>query len=561
MTKLPDLKVRHDEMPENTSRADLKRFLYIGGAASNAKYVASHIKQGELGKPKLERLELLLAIKEQLETNLIIGKSIHSVKGLLDVLTLLFKFLDKHDLPATRKELESNYILYSEYLFREVHKSDSRISLRSAHGYAQKLSAFFGDMLDVPYAGRLIFKTRLRYKQRPKKAVNKTAEKQNLESTFQLGGFLVDLIMGLTKESILGELPIRIPIRGSIVENNHILLFANTEASQDNFLEWSIEARKPVSSIEGTNRWQLVNLRAAAEFLLFVSQTGINNTQATTMKRERFKYKPVGDSFEVRCYKPRRKGEVYFEIYKSYRPLFENYISFISHFFPHSELLFPKFGPNGIKVSQNLQTRFDGIKTLILKHGIPWIAPSTLRNTRVNWLLRRSGDEMLTADIAQHTKEVLRSDYERPSQQRAMVEITRFWNKHDPISQGELTGSIIASQCNGQPKAIDAKPSSVVEPNCITPSGCLWCKHHRDVDSADYVWSLCSMRHLKVIESSLTLSRKEVPADASVNRIASKIGWYRDSSIARSRWVDEAELRVEEGYYHPNWSAIIEFLE
>ncbi|MEI9346071.1 hypothetical protein RI655_32035, partial [Pseudomonas aeruginosa] len=83
---------------------------------------------------------------------------------------------------------------------------------------------------------------------------------------------------------------------------------------------------------------------------------------------------------------------------------------------------------------------------------------------------------------------VLKQQYERPSQQRAMIEVTQFWNKHDPIKQGDLTGSVIASSCNGKPEATDDKPASVAEPNCINPSGCLWCRHLRDSDTEDYVW-------------------------------------------------------------------------
>jgi hypothetical protein len=163
--------------------------------------------------------------------------------------------------------------------------------------------------------------------------------------------------------------------------------------------------------------------------------------------------------------------------------------------------------------------------------------------------------------MAQHTKEVLKDRYERPSQQRAMVEITRFWSKHDPIQLGELKGSLIASECDGRPEANDDKPKSVVEPNCVNPSGCLWCSHRRDLDSEDYVWSLASMRYLKTIEAGLNVTPKAVPADEVVRRISDMIAWYRNSTPERAQWVFEAEQRIAEGAYHSNWSPIIEFLE
>lgn len=147
------------------------------------------------------------------------------------------------------------------------------------------------------------------------------------------------------------------------------------------------------------------------------------------------------------------------------------------------------------------------------------------------------------------------------TQQRAMVEITQFWNKHDSIEQTKLKKSVIASECNGIPEPTLGIPEDVVEPNCINPSGCLWCKHHRDLDNFDYIWSLMSMRYLKTIEAALTFKKDETPADLSIQRLTQKLDWYRKSSKKRNDWVEEAELRIEEGSYHPSWSSIIEFLE
>lgn len=194
-------------------------------------------------------------------------------------------------------------------------------------------------------------------------------------------------------------------------------------------------------------------------------------------------------------------------------------------------------------------------------HGLQWITPRELRNTRVNWLLRRSGDPSLTAEMAQHTKEVLRERYEQPSQQRAMAEVAQFWSKHDPIQQRDLKLSVIASSCTGEPETVVGRPDAVPQPNCVSPSGCLWCKHHRDVDSADYVWSLSTFRHLNTIEASMSVGAAEVPSGVVTNLLSEKISWFKSSSSSRAGWVLEAQERIEEGDYHPNWAAIIEVLE
>ena len=192
---------------------------------------------------------------------------------------------------------------------------------------------------------------------------------------------------------------------------------------------------------------------------------------------------------------------------------------------------------------------------------IPWIPPATLRNTRVNWLLRRSGDESQTAEMGQHAVKTLQDRYERPSQHLAATEITNFWNANDPIKRQNLKNSLIASQCDATPEATPDKPLSVAEPDCVIPSGCLWCRHLRDVDSFDYVWSLVSFRYLKSLESADVVSKEKFPSDLVIDRVTEKVRWFQDSSEERASWVEEAQSRIEEGDFHPNWAGLIEFLE
>jgi len=572
MANIPDLVIQCARLPKSSYACNLQRFLYVGGASSDARWGIDAINSGKFGQPRLERLTLLLSIKEQLEMELNAGKSYKSFTGTLSRVKHFFQFVDKYETQCSLDQLESIYLHYAEYLFRKVHIKPPRLSPTTAYGYANLLSRLFGRILDIPYATTLITRTRLKYPRQAKKSLSRTAEKQSLEDTFRLGVFLVDLVNGLSTDSILGELPLRIPIRNGLIENNEIQLNYPadewlsgpkekwTSVQKDSYRQ-IIKTRQPVQSIDKTKRWTLVNLRVTAEFLIFIAQTGINMTQAKYLRSEQFKYKSAGDSWEVRSYKSRRGGEVLFRIYKSYKPFLHNYISFINYFFPNSQWLFPIVSNNGKDFGRKPIYRYWILQKIITNSGIPWIPPKALRNTRINWLLRRSGDEELTAEMAQHTKEVLRQYYERPSQQRAMVEITRFWNKHDPIMQGDLVGSIIAGQCDGRPEAVDTKPTTVINPNCTNPSGCLWCKHLRDIDSEDYVWSLVSLRHLKSIEASGTVTRESLPADFATNRLSEKIKWFRNSNKTRAKWVMESEMRIEEGFYHPNWSNIIEFLE
>ena len=573
MTELPNLIIQHEKFNPSHHRYNLKRLLYKGSAGLDARFVFPKIENGELGEQLLDRLELLQEIKAHIETRLICGSSPKSMNSYLTSVVGFFKFIDQsHHLPKL-SNLSSIYVEYSEYLFIGVHEKPRRLSMNTAYSYAASLSRLFGNILDIPVEQNLIQRTRLKYEETSKKAVSKSAEKQNLEDTFKAGAYLVDLIDGLTVESIFGELPLRIPIRSKLIKQDNMVFAIGLWPSVDKSIETDVNKktsiqktyhrnaanrRKPVDSLNGTQRWYLVNLRVTAEFLVFIAQTGMNTTQAVALKRRRFAYKAAADdSFSVRAYKNRAGGEVLFTIYRSYKARLSKHLSFINYFFPDSELLFPRFGING--ESTVSVTQYDSLRSHLKLNQIPWIPPKTLRNTRVNWLLRRSGDEEITSEMAQHTKEVLKANYERPSQQRAMVETTRFWNQHDPIRQCDLKEAPIG-QCSGNPEPVDTKPASVVVPNCLSQSGCLWCKHHRDLDTADYVWSLCSMRHLKTIEATLP-TRKEIPADVVIDRITEKLDAYRIMSDDRAQWVSEAELRIQECHYHTDWSPLIEFVE
>jgi hypothetical protein len=165
--------------------------------------------------------------------------------------------------------------------------------------------------------------------------------------------------------------------------------------------------------------------------------------------------------------------------------------------------------------------------------------------------------------MAQHSKETLLRVYERPSLQRAMIEVTRFWSQHD--STLAQTVSTAPGNCNGQPLATPGTPSNVATPDCVRPSGCLWCEHHRDVDNQDYVWSLTSFRHLKTIEVSKWHrpqdSREIHPAEYAIDRITDKLRWFHDSNPRRREWVKEAQARIDEANYHPDWWRAISRVE
>lgn len=581
MERLPDLRIKHKGIKEK-ARYDLRRFLYPrpyskNGKALDARWFFRMIDEGALGPAKMERLELVIAIKEVIEFKLARGGATASTDSYLAVLQLFFDFCHNNSKFITIENVEEIYLEYCEYLFQKSHIKHPFLSKKAAYGYGTKLSNLFGEILEIPVGIELIGRSRLSNPETAIKAVSKVANKQNLEDTAKMGGFLVDLISGITIDKIYGDLPFSVSIRDGLVENNEISLNLNVfkpgcenllllpadqmTSLQKGYAKQILKARKRVDSIKGTKRHYFVSLRISAEFFVFIAQTGMNVSQARLLSRSKFKYKPLGESWEVKAYKHRRGGEVSFKIYKSYKTFLQEHMKFVEHFFPDSKLLFPWHNTGG-SPSESQGFTYQSLYKLLKKHGIPWISPQNLRKTRVNWCLRRSGgDVALTAEMHQHFVETLRENYERPSLQRAMIELTRFWKKNDPIKEREIKVSLISGICNGVPVVTADKPAAVVAPNCGNQSGCLWCQNLRDLDSFDYVWSLASFRHLKTIEAAGVYLRGVVPTDLVIGRLSEKIEWYRQASRKRAKWVNEAEARIAEGDYHPHWSRIIEFLE
>ncbi|UUZ71103.1 hypothetical protein LP415_18265 [Polaromonas sp. P1(28)-8] len=297
-----------------------------------------------------------------------------------------------------------------------------------------------------------------------------------------------------------------------------------------------------------------------AELLMFIAQTSMNWTQAVEARMGDFSYTSHNDGYQVRRRKNRRNGDVEFEIFKEYRPHLESYLAWRRALFPdgHDTRLFPfitetEHNKRAIKqigpICEDLQIRFLG--------------PQLLRKTRINFLLRESNDLDMTAGMAQHSKKVLLRHYVQPNHQIAIVEIHRFHQKNDPSIALPGPGSCVSNA----PAPLDDIPANAPQPNCVNPSGCLFCMMQRDVDNQDYVWSLASFRHLKALELSTSKQTSKThrtlsqSADLVVTRITQKLKVFETSSLVRKGWVDESLERVAEGHHHPMWHGFIQLRE
>jgi hypothetical protein len=258
----------------------------------------------------------------------------------------------------------------------------------------------------------------------------------------------------------------------------------------------------------------------------------MNVAQAHQLKLTQFCYKSTIDGYEVRDYKHRRQGEVLFEIFAGYKVHFERYLAWRNSVFASepTNRVFPFVwqGATGLRPLVFRLMR----RVICPAAGIPFVSPQKLRKTRVNWLLRQSRDPAQTAEQAQHTKETLLRVYEQPSLQIAQCESFSF---------GKITIRDCAGLCCPVRRPAFATAFLSLFQTCLRgakarlllPWRLLFCSHHRDIDSEDYVWSMASMRYLNTVilkgfqptEDGMNAARQ---VELAIEVLTVKMKWFHD---------------------------------
>ena len=549
---------------------DLRRWIYKGGASANARTVAAKIEANIFGPPLAKRIELVRQIHKALSNRFEYGGSRQTLIAQIEKVKMLFCWADETGFVLSLESIEEGYRNWTDSLLHRARIAND-LSQKVAYDYGNVVGWVLDQVLDRK--SPLIKTTRLRRPKRINRAVSAQADKQNLEETFALGHLLLEISDVLGVDVIWGPLPVHIQLRNG-----------------KELVEWSGPKRSPRKpphpkylpqarwyakrSAEHHARWQddttfrtrypLINLRIQAEMFMLLGQSAVNLAQIHQLRMDQWRYKPSTQGYEIRTYKHRKWGAVVFEIYSEYRTVFERYLKWRAAIFPDDPdgLLFPLLGKGGKPTARHPEKApsFDRIKSVCLRAGVAYMHPRSLRSTNVNWMLRRTENPNLTAAEKQHSTETLLQVYEKPSLQRAMVQIKKFWGKHDPAQVAAGPGTCLSKS----PEPVEGKPTEATEPDCLTPAGCLFCIHQRDIDNFDHIWSLISFRLLKSFELRAQVghaSKRDLPpqpAEAAIEQITAKLNHIAESSPKRSAWVREASMRLEEGRYHPSWAEIIE---
>lgn len=553
---------------------NLKILLYKNAAKEARKSAIISIDEGKFGKPVEDRVPLVIAFHEAISSMISLGKSRALIESSLEVLWRFFSWSDTHSEHICQKTLIDIFKRWTEIQIHR-HQVKKEISAIYAYRQASKMANLIAKVLQLPGAkpgGNLLLQTRIRRPPDKKRVLGTSADKQNLDYTFEYGRVLKKICSELDLATVRGKLPIFIDLG-----NGRTLTLAgslmNPEMDTDAIKNTEVKrraeiARAPLNEGESLfdrhKRSGILNLKIEAELLIFIAQTGMNLTQAANLEKETYRWKSNGDDLEVfRVYKGRRSGEAIFRCFKSYRDHLEKYLAWLNEtgFSDNDSRLFPLLSRSMIR-AKGAKIRFNTTKQAFKKNNLNFIGPQQLRKTRVNWLLRRSRNLVLTAEQMAHDKSVLLRDYESPNHQSATAEIIRFHNATDPTFSPPGPGICIDE--NHKPELIAGAVSETPVPDCVSPEGCLFCTKHRDVMSSEYCWKLVSHLHIKKLETALykPSQKQELhPGYRVIGRINQKLEAIASGSEVRAIWVKDAQDAVRSGNFHPHWEGHIKLLE
>lgn len=551
---------------------DLQVLLYKGAAAARRGEALGLIRDGIYGAPQAARTDLITNFHHALSADLARGCSPHFIVSKLYAIWTLVRWADQSDIEVSSDSIKFIFFGWTEHLLERIHVHKT-LSPQVAYSSALRVADIIVRSMEPggPNAGNhLVRLTRLRNSS-SRKVLATQADKANLEETFEFGKFLADVCNGLTIEVVRGALPVALPLR-----NGQTLLIVGTlkNLSTDPDTYTGVRkqrfkaSRAPLadgdSVVDDARRRRLLTLRVEAELLIFIAQSGMNLAQAANLRRESYRWQSEDeDIVAYRVYKGRRGGEAVFRCFRAYREHWNTYLSWLdgTGLSEASDKLFP-FVHVGNIPSRHTLPKFEALRVSTRQLGLSRFGPRILRKARVNWLLRRSGNLDLTADMAAHSRQTLLRHYEEPHHQRAAVEISSFHVNSDPSIESPGPGLCIAS--GRKPIAIPGSAAETPAPDCISPEGCLFCGHHRDVMSDDYCLKLASHAYLKVLELSLykpDATASVHPGVRVIERINLKLTEIAAGSEIQAHWVNEARDSVRAGRYHTSWEGHIRLFE
>lgn len=532
--------------------------LYRGASQIHSRAVRELLEQGHFGKPLQPRWSLVERIHQYLNGELVAGGSAATLRRSVGAIRDFYAYADALEVDLD----DSNAVaVFRDYISNQYDSSKTDVTVfGTGTSLAKVLASALGVNRTAVVAG-----TRLRWRSDSPYALGNQADKASISDVLAFGRVLLDLINALSIEACTGDIPIRINIPSIGRELQHWLGMSPAEklptasdpaAYSASVIRASAERREMRSKNTSLNvRHPIINLRLQAEYLLFISQTGMNPSQVRSLTMGDFRYETADGGYRVRKYKSRRRGEVEFEIFSEYRAHFEKYLQFRSSVVgPERDALFVYLGQAGADWNGQLDPIY--LKRFLSKNGLPFQTARTLRNARQNWLIRRTDNPALVAGMGQHTVDTLIRTYEKPSHHRSALEWSRFFDQFESTVISTAPG-----RCNGDPSPRPSRSLSAAEPDCINPAGCVFCAQYRGSDTLDFVWSLLSYRALKATELALDRLNVNHQPSAGMTTVIEKLTEIADAYRSRSKTnadrYEVAKAWIRQENFHPRWAGFI----
>ncbi|WJD60667.1 hypothetical protein [Pseudomonas kurunegalensis] len=557
-----DLGFEHCVGDRFTAPPSLRALLYCGGSAAHGFTVEKQISSGLLGALKPSRLELVRLLHGYIVRRLDNGYSEWTTKRDITAFKVLYSHYDALGVDITVGNVCELYEKYSYDKAYDIDINNRKEGTYSAYTVDRILVRVIESMLELsPRSLKSSFNyTSLKRRGLIARAKNDTG---SINAGFQYGADLLDVIDSLSYEACFGELPLQVSFTdGAVIEHWARMKTPDKLLGPEGRDPYNVKgqaSRREENRLHGTVRTRspLINLRIDAEFNFFVAQTGMNASDAYDLPMADYRYSSWEGDYRVSAYKDRRKGDVEFFIYKEYREIFDEYLAFIRRLYPDGcEYLFPFIKTNSKKRADAYsQAR---MKKLFSSVDKKCINLRSLRNRRVNWMLRETHDPVLSALMAQHTTTTMFRSYVAPNHSIATREFSGFFAHEKTVRD-----SVAKGRCTSEIKVVAVTDSAPIKPDCINPAGCLFCEHYQGIRSLDYIWSMASYHYLKNAElARLPLNKRAEgsPQKAIVDRLNALMNEFEAQGGQCNDWVVEARLRISELDFHHSFRGMIEVL-
>ncbi|CAE6796727.1 hypothetical protein R75461_04987 [Paraburkholderia nemoris] len=541
--------------------------LFRGGARQDRRNVERVLQSGDLGPEIPQRIPLVIDIHRYLTAELVAGGSPHTLRDSVDKMRWFYTYADELGVDPDKANVRWLFNKWTRHLQDQI--VARRLKKATAFQRGTGVSRMLAAALDTD-RNSITRGSHLQSDSSKKKSLGVETDKQNLQHTFEFGNDIIDIIQCLTATTCLGPLPVPISLRSGatiplwcgLIPEEKVRALTAPELCMPHDVKEAKAVRERRSNDNSVSfRRPIINFRIQAEFLLFISQTGMNAAPACALKIGDFRYESFQNGYRVRKYKNRKRGGVEFEIFSEYRPLFERYLEFRSEFFPtnQTDLLFPLTG-DGSQPNRH-GFRPQSLKKFFRSVGRIFVNAKDLRQTRINWLLRQTDDPGIVAELGQHSEQTMFRSYIRPNHQRAIREWSEFFAAYDSHLESPAPGS-----CEERaPLRSDAFVSTSPQPDCKNPAGCLFCFHYRGINNFDYVWSLFSFRELKILElanyKKIAGTSVNNPVMMSVERVTDIVDELKQKGTLQHEWWSEAQSRMLERHHHPRWAGFISLSE